>query len=82
MVLQRGQSLCMVLILTESVFIDNTVITGIVEEGWRNPGLEDIIFNFIVESKSSERSTSSTSQPPRFTPRTFCDPYGKPEVRA
>jgi len=72
----------MVLILTEGVFIDNTVVTGVVEEGWRNPGLEEPIFNFIVGSESSERGTSNTSQPPRFTPRTFCDPYGKPKVRA
>ena len=73
MLLKSGEGRIMVLILTESPLVDDLRVSGVVEERGCYPWLE--IASFVNSDLGSEhrRQTSSTSQPPKLTPRIFWD---------
>jgi hypothetical protein len=75
MICQRVESSIPVLVLSECPLIHNPGISSIVKNGWGYPWLETN--NYCVSEQIAYRRvqlTSSTSQPPRLTPRTFTVP--------
>lgn len=71
--LKSGQGRIVVLILTESPLVNDLRVSGVVEERGRDPWLA--ITSSVNGDLRSEyrRQTSSTSQPPKLTPRIFWD---------
>ena len=77
MILQRGSRGVAIHKLPICELIHNTIIASVVKYARGDPRLPETLCNrreIIVKAGL----TSSTSQPPRLTPRIFCDPYGKP----
>ena len=73
MILKSDEGRIMILILTESPLVDDLRVSGVVEERGRYPWLE--IASSVNSDLESEhrRQTSSTSHPPKLTPRIFWD---------
>jgi len=58
--------------LAEGVFVEDTRISGVVEQGRGDPWLDPGVNGGMDPLKGGQ--TSSTSQPPRFTPLIFSLP--------
>jgi hypothetical protein len=75
----------LILILSKRPLVDDSAVSGIVEYAGCDPRLHVMGNKARVSIQThkergpppKEKRTSSTSQPPRLTPRTFCAPYGK-----
>jgi hypothetical protein len=69
-----------VLQLPKCPFVDDIGVSSVVENAGGDPRLHMMkpgALSIHRYRKRRLKRTSSTSHPPRLTPRTFCDPYGK-----
>jgi len=73
MVLEDVLGRVVVLVLTERPFVDDGIVTCIVKKAGGNPRLRQD-GSEAETIGGSRKPTSRTSQPPRLTPRTFCEP--------
>ena len=82
------ESLCRnisILKLSKCPLVDDSGVTGIVEYAGGDPRLHvtkqsAVSIHYIHHTQKEvfpKKRTSSTSHPPRLTPRTFCAPYEK-----
>ena len=66
----------LVLELAKGPLIYDRRVTRVLKQTGSDPGLRTLLHR--SKEKMGMAKTSSTSQPPRLTPRTMSEPYGKP----